>query len=157
MVTYLGWCFTSVDVILHILRRCPASIRHQHLWFGLSLGRAEQHNTDNVEPERNEPYRRNHVCSFISTPSLKLHITSGYGSRSLDLEHSCALSPNSFQSHCVFLFRCALLLLSSLHTVLGRAQRWRVRHHPRVTAILDSVFDLEPHHRWHAICTFSQT
>ncbi|KAH9988661.1 hypothetical protein BJV77DRAFT_1020505 [Russula vinacea] len=35
---------------------------------------------------------------------LKLHITSGYGSRSLDLEHSCALSPNSFQSHCVFLF-----------------------------------------------------
>ena len=100
-----------------------------------------------MEAGRSKPYKRKHVRSFISTPCLTLHIR--YSSRALDLEHSCAPSPNSFQSYRIFLSRCVLPLLSSLHTVLSRAQRRRVRHHPRVTAI---AFDLEPHHRCYALC-----
>ena len=146
-----------MDVILHILRRCPASIRHQHLWFGLSLGRAEQHNTDNVEPERNEPYIRNHVCSFISTPlaSLKLHILL-VTARVPSISNIVPYPQNSFQSHRVFLFVRATPSIFSSHRAQScpalEGQTLSARHrHPRLSLGFRTASSVA-----RSICTFSQ-
>ena len=147
----------SYSYLAHV---CP-SIRHQHLWSGrsrrlqwLPSRRAEWHSTDNVEPRRCRPIGRKHVRSFHFRTESQVNVTLfSYGSHPFYLEHRWVPSTNRLQSHGVFLSRCALpfcLLFFLSLIVSSRAQRCGVGHHPRVTAVLEPVFDPVPYYRWHA-------
>ena len=114
-----------------------------------------------MEPRRCRPIRRKHVSSFISAPSLRLHVTLfRYGSHPFYLEHRWVPSTNSFQSHGVFLSRCVLSFLPSLLSFPDRVEscpalRGRTssspRRRPRTSLWFSTVSSVG-----RSICTSSQ-